>query len=262
MIVKIDADFIKNLKNFIANNPINQTVLKVGDDYKYPCMLSIGNELLWEGHDPSDWVTVKEAKDYLLGLKRKTCTLCEKVLEEMTYASDEYCEKYFTFYWNSNTNSYSIEAKEGVTLAGDVYIPGLYKGKPVTHIEPEGFKGCDYIDEITIAKNITHIGERAFQVCSGLEYVVFEDGSQLNTIGTSAFGGCANLLEVVIPDSVTSIDNWAFGWCYNLISVEFKDPNGWRISGMYPLTSSELSNASTAAQYLTSTYRDYIWSKQ
>lgn len=224
MIVKIDADFIKNLKNFIANNPINQTVLKVGDDYKYPCMLSIGNELLWEGsHDPSDWIIDKPATGVLFGRKHKECTSCGKVLEEMTYASDEYCEKYFAFYWNPNTNSYSIDAKEGVTLAGDVYIPGSYKDKPVTHIEPEAFKGCEYIEKITIAKNITHIGEKAFQLCSDLEYVVFEDGSQLENIGASAFGGCTSLQEVVIPDSVTSIGNSAFSSCFDLVSVVIGD---------------------------------------
>ena len=220
MIVKIDADFIKNLKNFIANNPINKSVLKVGDDYKYPCMLSIGNELLWEGHESSDdWITTKEATIASLGLKHKLCTLCGKTLEEeVFYAPDEVYEKYFTFSEMSG-NSYSIKVQDGVTLTGEIYLPSSYKSGSVKYITSRAFEECEGITKITIPNSITYIGERAFQDCSGLTNVVFEKDSQLTDIDDYAFCDCTSLTSVVIPDKVTDIGGFAFYDCSSLTSV-------------------------------------------
>lgn len=87
----------------------------------------------------------------------------------------------------------------------------------------------------------------------------------VTSIGDCAFSGCDNLTSVVIPDSLTSIGNSAFKYCSSLTSVMFENPNGWWYSSSSTATSgtsissSGLANASTAAQYLRSTYGEYYW---
>lgn len=68
-------------------------------------------------------------------------------------------------------------------------------------------------------------------------------------------------------DSVASIGISAFEGCNKLTSAIFKNPNGWwysssstAISGTN-ISSDSLSNPSTAATYLMSTYYDYYWKR-
>ena len=118
----------------------------------------------------------------------------------------------------------------------------------------------ELITELVIPDDVTSIGDYAFYDCDSITSVVIPDN--VTTIGNHAFYGCSSLTSVVIGDSVTYIGQYAFNCCDNLTCAEFKDPNGWRISGMYPLTSSELSDTSTAAQYLRSNYCYYTWIKE
>ena len=104
----------------------------------------------------------------------------------------------------------------------------------------------DYINmnlqEITIPKNVKNIGGEAFMMCMGLENVVFEDNSDLTSIGAMSFGFCtrlktinledtnlkelmgtfsycSSLTSITIPDNVTSIGNSAFNGCSSLTSI-------------------------------------------
>ena len=83
----------------------------------------------------------------------------------------------------------------------------------------------------------------------------------VTSISAHAFCNCVGLTDVVIGDGVASIGGYAFVYCDNLTSVKFKDPNGWYRSS-YSISSSDLANTSTAAQYLTSTYSGYTWTKK
>ena len=143
----------------------------------------------------------------------------------------------------------------------------------VTTIGYSPFAHCPSLTNITVDMNNKHYmsidgnlyskdGKELIQYAIGKTNAHFEIPDHVTFIWEEALQNCASLTSVVIPKSVTSIGENAFSQCYSLTSVEFKDPNGWVINGSYLLTSSELSNTSTAAQYLTSTYRDYIWSKQ
>ncbi|MBQ8546335.1 MAG: leucine-rich repeat protein [Clostridia bacterium] len=96
-----------------------------------------------------------------------------------------------------------------------------------------------------------------------LTKILFESNSSCTTIGSYAFSHCTSLTSVTIPNSVTSIGIDAFG--SSLTSVTFENPNGWYVSTSSSFTteteisSADLSNTTTAATYLTSTYYNYYW---
>lgn len=83
----------------------------------------------------------------------------------------------------------------------------------------------------------------------------------MTSIGVDAFYG-SRLKSITIPNSVTSIGNRAFG-C-GLTSAVFVNPNGWRVENdsygeKKSLTSKELSDPSTAADYFTSKFSHWNW---
>ena len=86
-------------------------------------------------------------------------------------------------------------------------------------------------------------------------------------INGNAFQNCSDLTSISLPGSVTEIGSNAFYDCSSLTSVTFGDPNGWwrSTSGTATsgtsISSSDLSDPSTAAEYLTSTYYGYYWKK-
>lgn len=84
-------------------------------------------------------------------------------------------------------------------------------------------------------------------------------------IGNYAFYGCEWVGDLTIPAAVKQIGKYAFGGCGNVDEVTFKNTTGWyyalsstATSGT-SLSSSSLSNPSTAAQWLTSDYSRYYW---
>ena len=83
---------------------------------------------------------------------------------------------------------------------------------------PDGAcNGRSNLTSVTIGSNITSIGVSAFESCSGLTSVTI--GSNITSIGVSAFQSCSGLTSVTIGNSVTSIGNNAFRSCSGLTSV-------------------------------------------
>ena len=109
------------------------------------------------------------------------------------------------------------------------------------------------------------IAASAFQDCKSLVGVTIPDS--VISIGDKAFYNCSSLTSVTIPDSVTSIGYQAFNGCTSLISVTFENPEGWWYASSASATSgtsiaeSVLSDTSTAATYLKSTYCSYYWKR-
>ncbi len=81
-------------------------------------------------------------------------------------------------------------------IAGEIVIPAMLGGCPVTAIGAKAFQGCDKITALTIPDGVT-------------------------TIGDSGFRSCTGLLEVTIPASVMTIGNYAFKDCTALETVHF-----------------------------------------
>ena len=89
------------------------------------------------------------------------------------------------------------------------------------------------IKKVVIDKDITYIGKFNFMQCTKLTEVVFEDGSQLETIGWGAFGYCSSLKTVTIPATVAALDAYAFYYCTGLENVAFEADSELTTIGMY-----------------------------
>ncbi len=131
----------------------------------------------------------------------------------------------------------------------------------VTSIGSGTFANCESLENVTIGVGVTSIGSSAFYSCSSLTNVTIPDS--VTNIGIFAFFANTNLSSITIGAGVTEIGHTAFSNCDNLTSAVFKNPNGWTITNNFgsdgiALSSSRLSDAATAAKYLTlSTYEFY-----
>ncbi len=74
-----------------------------------------------------------------------------------------------------------------------------------------------------------------------------------------------DITKVTIPDSITFIDRFVFQYCDSLTSVTFENASGWYVTQTNGATSGrdiDVTNTSTNANYLKSTYYNYYWYKK
>lgn len=135
-------------------------------------------------------------------------------------------------------------------MADNPYIKGIILPSTLEKIEEEAFRGCKYLNTVTILDGTVSIGRGAFAACTNLSSVSIPDSvttieshtfiscsslvsviipDGVTIIGTSTFLRCSSLTNVTIPGSVTVIGNWAFQGCSNLTNVTI--PNGVTIIG-------------------------------
>ena len=112
-------------------------------------------------------------------------------------------------FFNCPITSFQIDAENLNFSAVDGVIYNKAKTKIV--FVPYG------ITELCIPATVTSIS--SLRGNTMIQSVTFEEGSQLTSIGDSAFRGCSSLTSVAIPDSVTSIGDSAFSYCSSLTSV-------------------------------------------
>ena len=162
------------------------------------------------------------------------------------------------YYYGSSTNS---------TTYTTYYIPSSLRSVTITggNILYGAFYNCNMLTSVTIPNDIVSISSFAFYNCAGLTNVTIPNS--VTSIGRSAFYNCTGLTSITIPDSVTSIGSSAFSGCTGLTNVTFENPEGWRCSTSSTATSgtsissSALSDPSTAARYLISAYYNYYWTR-
>lgn len=121
--------------------------------------------------------------------------------------------------------SYDDSTPDGVIDIPDTVISG---GQPytVTAIGDSAFNPSHTITNVSsvfIPATVTSIGRFAFRCCKFLATVTFAEGSQLKSIGVSAFSGTISahprFTEIQIPDSVETISTNAFHNCQDLESI-------------------------------------------
>ncbi len=74
---------------------------------------------------------------------------------------------------------------------------------------------------LTIGSEVTSIGDSAFALCIGLTSVVIPDS--VTSIGANTFIGCTSLTNVSIGDGVTGISDSLFQSCSELVDVVIPD---------------------------------------
>ncbi len=127
----------------------------------------------------------------------------------------------------SNPSSNGADLYIGGELVTEVVVP-----ESITTIGNQ-LTGCTSLTSITIHSGVTSIGSGAFDNCSSLASVTFAEGSQLTSIGSSAFRDCISLKSIEIPAGVTSIGDWAFYGCSSLESVTFAEGSQLTSIGEY-----------------------------
>ena len=147
---------------------------------------------------------------------------------------------------NSDGTSYIVTGI-GTCKDKDIYIPSVYKSKPVTNIKAYAFSDCTNLTSVTIGSAVTSIGQDAFKSCTGLTTVnwnatacteagdyhgIFAGctklatvniGNNVTTIPSYAFFNCAGLTSIKIGNSVTSIGYSSFKGCTGLTSITIPD---------------------------------------
>jgi len=93
-------------------------------------------------------------------------------------------------------------------LGGEVVIPGVIAGRPVTSIGDSTFQGCTGLNSVTIPDGVTQIGHSTFQGCSGLGSVTIPNS--VTNVGNSAFQGCMSVTNVTLGDHLGTIGGRAF----------------------------------------------------
>lgn len=128
----------------------------------------------------------------------------------------------------------------------------------VKYIADGAFHLAVELEEVTFSASLISIGEGAFRGCRSLVSAALPE--KLESIGAEAFSGCTSLKEIALSASVNAIGANAFTGCTALSSAVFEETEGWTAGGR-SLAADSLSNAATAAVYLTDAYVADEWTR-
>jgi hypothetical protein len=133
--------------------------------------------------------------------------------------------------------------------SGDMTIPDMIDGYPVTSIGTGAFHNCTGLTSVTFPNSVTNIGDSAFFNCAGMTNVTI--GGGVTSLGTWAFGYCGSLANVTIPDSVSSIGDFSFYKCTSLTSVTivgcgFSVIGNWAFGDCSNLANATIGNGVTS----------------
>ncbi len=182
----------------------------------------------------------------------------------------DYCYRLVEVYNLSN-----VSISNGSNIGRDVILKGLYTNLNTTskiqtinnmqyYVDGTDFIALGLADttitSITLDSRTTAIHRYAFYINKKLSSVNLTNCTSLKSIGYYSFGACSALTSITIPASVKTIGRNAFS-SSGLTSVTFKQTSGWyrTTSATSAGSSLTVSNASTAATYLKTTYSTSFW---
>lgn len=125
----------------------------------------------------------------------------------------------------ATVSSYDDSTQDGVIDIPDTVTSGgqSYKVTAIGEYAFNPFRTITKVSSVFIPATVTSIGRFAFRCCKFLATVTFAEGSQLKSIGVSAFSGTDSahpiFKEIQIPDSVETIGTNAFHNCQDLESI-------------------------------------------
>lgn len=151
-------------------------------------------------------------------------------VDRRTLDTDNKDNQGLTYILNNADNTATVASYDSSTQDGVIDIPDTVTsgGQPytVTAIREDAFNPSTTITNVSsvfIPATVTSIGRLAFRCCKFLATVTFAEGSQLKSIGVSAFSGTDPahpiFKEIQIPGSVETIGTNAFHNCQDLESI-------------------------------------------
>ena len=155
--------------------------------------------------------------------------------------------------------TYNLNEDDTITItdcdkecAGNVVVPSVVEGFPVTRIGENAFANCSEITSIVIPESISNISAGSFNNCTALQSIVVDpantfyrsDGNcvietesktlvfgcknsvipsngSVTAIGSFAFCGCEGITTLIVPEKITSIGKYAFKDCTGITDVFF-----------------------------------------
>lgn len=186
--------------------------------------------------------------------------------EEQYVFSGSYVEGYHKTPYNGSQDVLSFLTKindDGLSCTvigvageqnGDLIIPEMIQGLPVTVIGKNAFLHCEGFDgKLLIPNSVVEIQENAFLGCTNLTGTL-KLPQHLRRLESGAFVGCENLIgDVILPENLEYLGHMSpFYNCKNLDGT-FYIPNAIEFSASYiQLTGiQELSVSSNNARYLS-----------
>ena len=107
------------------------------------------------------------------------------------------------------------------SFKGCYYMQSISLPNTITYIDGGAFMACKNLDHVNIPESVTRIEDGVFAECDRLSYMVIPEG--IETLANNLFHGCTNLSAVTLPSSLTSIEEWAFALCTSLPYIEIPD---------------------------------------
>ena len=140
--------------------------------------------------------------------------ICMSLTALFTFSTSAETSGYYTY---TVSNGEATITDVDTSISGNVTIPAILGGYPVTSIASFAFYNCTGLTQVTIPNSVVSIGDYAFRGCTGLKAITLPES--VESIGNYAFSGCTGLKAITIPNSVTSISSYAFYNCAGLTQV-------------------------------------------